>query len=233
MKEEPKRLKPRSDTLRELFLLSGNLCAFPNCTALIMNGHGVFIGQVCHIEAAERGGPRFNPEMTNDQRRAADNLMLMCYPHHQETNHETAYPTRRLAEIKRQHERRFAAPDAAILDKLTDWTAASEPNTVRNLQRLNDVLRWEQTREELELSAKELNSYIDVLRNIPIDVRRFMAAVAKRTHRMRNSPAVRDDTDLLASDFQEAHRVGDETMRERLQQLVAYDVGGVAEMHTE
>ena len=101
MNEEPKRLKPRPDTLRKLFLLSGNLCAFPNCAALIMNANGVFIVQLCHIEAAERGGPRFNPEMTNEQRRAADNLMLMCYPHHQQTNDQTAYPTRRLAEIKR------------------------------------------------------------------------------------------------------------------------------------
>ena len=37
-----------------------------------------------------------------------------------------------------------------------------------------------------------------------IDVRAFIGAFAKRTHRMRNSPAVHDDTDLLASDFQEA-----------------------------
>ena len=49
----------------------------------MMNEQGVFIGQVCHIKAAENGGPRFSPAMTNEQRRAPANLMLMCYAHHQ------------------------------------------------------------------------------------------------------------------------------------------------------
>ena len=86
MTEKPKRLTPKGETLRELFLKSGNMCAFPNCTSLMMNSDGVFIGQLCHIEAAEEGGERFNPSMTNEERRAAANLMLMCYEHHKITN---------------------------------------------------------------------------------------------------------------------------------------------------
>ena len=69
----------RQHNLRELFLKSGNLCAFPGCEKLMMNAGGVFIGQVCHIEAAEEGGERFRGSMTNEQRRAVSNLMLMCY----------------------------------------------------------------------------------------------------------------------------------------------------------
>ena len=65
MSEVVKRLAPRGETLRELFLKSGNLCAFPGCASLMMNAEGVFVGQVCHIEAAEVGGERFNPSMTN------------------------------------------------------------------------------------------------------------------------------------------------------------------------
>ena len=96
IKETPKRLRPTSETLRELFLKSGNLCAFPNCTALMMNEEGHFIGQVCHIEAAEKGGPRFNSKMTNEQRRAAQNLMLMCYEHHKVTDDAKKYPVDKL-----------------------------------------------------------------------------------------------------------------------------------------
>jgi hypothetical protein len=83
MEEKAKRLTPTSDTLRELFLKSGNLCSFPGCPQLMMNLEGVFIAQICHIEAAEEGGERFNQNMTNEQRRSAANLMLMCYEHHQ------------------------------------------------------------------------------------------------------------------------------------------------------
>jgi hypothetical protein len=39
---------------------------------------GVFIGQLCHIEAAEEGGQRFNERMTNEERRAFENLLLLC-----------------------------------------------------------------------------------------------------------------------------------------------------------
>lgn len=43
---------------------------------------GHFVGQLCHIEAAEPGGERFNHVMTNEQRRAFENLTLICYAHH-------------------------------------------------------------------------------------------------------------------------------------------------------
>jgi hypothetical protein len=48
----------------------------------MLNIEGTFIGQICHIEAAEEGGERFNLNTTNEQRRSAVNLMLMCYEHH-------------------------------------------------------------------------------------------------------------------------------------------------------
>lgn len=84
----------------------------------MMSADGVFIGQLCHIEAAEPGGERFNANMTNEQRRSAPNLMLMCYPHHQETNNVALFPVGRLKEMKSNHERRFAQPNKTILEWL-------------------------------------------------------------------------------------------------------------------
>src|SRR5690606_5537463 len=51
MPEKPKRLTPTNKTLREIFLKSGNLCAFPSCTNIMMDADGTFIGNLCHIEA--------------------------------------------------------------------------------------------------------------------------------------------------------------------------------------
>lgn len=82
MNEKAKRLKPTVEVLRELYLKSGNQCAFPGCYNAMVDDNGNFIGQICHIEAAEAGGERFNPNMTNEERRSFDNLMLMCYEHH-------------------------------------------------------------------------------------------------------------------------------------------------------
>ena len=236
MTEIPKRLKPKPETLRELFLKSGNLCAFPNCTTLMMNEQGVFIGQVCHIKAAENGGPRFSPAMTNEQRRAPADLMLMCYAHHQVTDDEKKFPVNKLRKMKREHERRFSAPDRAILERLTDWTTADKPTQVKNLCRMNDVLQWRHSDEELSLSVAELNEYIERFRVVPIEVRRFVGAMAQRMHRMRDTSAVHDDLfgiGILISDVRDAFKIGDSTIRKRLSQLESYNLGDLDEINTD
>jgi hypothetical protein len=101
------RLSPKADVLRALFARSGNRCAFPGCTSSLINERNQFIAQVCHIEAAEEGGERFNPRQTDEERRQYENLLILCYPHHVETNDVDAYPAQMLLEIKATHEQNF------------------------------------------------------------------------------------------------------------------------------
>ncbi|MGX1320772.1 hypothetical protein AB7M17_004225 [Bradyrhizobium sp. USDA 377] len=236
MTETPTRLAPKPETLRELFLKSGNLCAFPNCTALMMNEDGVFIGQVCHIEAAESGGERFNPAMTNEQRRAYSNLMLMCYEHHRVTNDVGQYPIERLQQIKADHERRFSRPDRAILERLTDWTTTIQPKRVENLRRINEVLKWNQDDSELKEGIEELNEFIDRLQAVPIEVRRFLGQVAKRIMRIDGTAATEEGlhgTKILISDIRDAFQLPDHTLKERVQQLDAYRLGDLDEINSD
>ena len=232
MTEKPKRLAPKLETLRELFLKSGNLCAFPNCTALMMDADGVFIGQVCHIEAAEEGGERFNENMTNEERRAAPNLMLMCYAHHQVTNDVKKYTVKKMQKMKREHERRFSSPDRAILERLHDWTAADTPQGVENLGRANQELGWNHHDEELAEAVAELNEYIELLRRIPIEVRRFVGAIAQRMVKMQDTFAVREEisgTCILIDDVKSAFRLGDGAIRQKIAQLDSYGLGDLEE----
>ena len=67
----------------------------------MMNEQRVFIGQLCRIEAAEEGGPRFNLDITNEDHRAASNLMLMYYEHHKVTDDVKKYPVKKLGKMKR------------------------------------------------------------------------------------------------------------------------------------
>jgi hypothetical protein len=236
MKEKPKRLTPKPKTIRELFLKSGNLCAFPNCPSLMMDEKGVFIGQLCHIEAAEPGGERFRPDMTNEQRRSVGNLMLMCYPHHQVTNNVSEYPVPRMKKMKAEHEQRFSSPDRAILERLTDWTTVEQPTGVSNLGRLNDVMDWNQGESELSVSVKELNRFIEKLHRVPIEVRRFVGKIAARMHRMRKTSAVLDEssgTNILISDVKDAFRISDSTIKSRLAQIDSYGLGGLDQIDTD
>lgn len=98
------RLSPKLETLRALFARSGNQCAFPGCTHPLVNGDNLFIAQVCHIEAASSGGERFNLYSDDEYRRSYDNLILLCYPHHIETDDVDRYPVEKLREMKLNHE---------------------------------------------------------------------------------------------------------------------------------
>ena len=69
MTEKSKRLKPTTKVLRELFMRSGNVCAMPGCDHVIIDNKGVMVGKICHIEAVSDLGPRFNIDMTNEERR--------------------------------------------------------------------------------------------------------------------------------------------------------------------
>ena len=99
-----KRLAPTVQTKRALFLLSRNQCAFPNCRQNLIDERGHFIGEICHIEAANEDGERFNPNQTNEERRDISNLILMCPNHHKITNDVHAYTVQTMREIKLTHE---------------------------------------------------------------------------------------------------------------------------------
>lgn len=236
MPEKAKRLAPKRDTLRELFLKSGNLCAFPGCGQLMMDAEGTFIGQVCHIEAAEEDGERFNSTMTNEDRRAASNLMLMCYQHHQKTNDVKAYPVEKLKQMKDDHERRFSRPDRAILETLTDWTELDAPTEARNLMRLDKVLGWNSDATELKEAAEELNVYVAHLRSVPIELRKFVGAVMKRAVKMEHSRVVKTGmagTLILISDLKGAFNLGERAIAERANQLDAYGLGDIDQIDTD
>lgn len=98
------RLPIRKEALRDLAIRSKNKCAFPGCDHPILNLSGVYVAELCHIEAAEPGGQRFNPTQSDEERRAPENLMFLCHRHHKETNDEDLYSVARLREMKRSHE---------------------------------------------------------------------------------------------------------------------------------
>lgn len=110
------------DYLRALFARSGNQCAFPGCTHPLFNEDNLFVAQVCHIEAASNGGERFNPDSDDEYRRSYGNLILLCYPHHIETDNVERYTVEKLREMKFNHEHLFERSgfkiDEAALYKL-------------------------------------------------------------------------------------------------------------------
>lgn len=101
------RRSPSSETLKLLYVRSGNECAFPDCDQPIFNDDGLYIGQLCHIKAASEGGQRFDQNQSDEERCSSENLLFMCYRHHKETDDEEKYTVEELTRIKDSHENKF------------------------------------------------------------------------------------------------------------------------------
>jgi len=64
-------------TIKRLFGLSGNKCAFPRCeAALVDSASGAVLSDVCHIKSENPEGPRYAPNQTDRPRHAFENLVV-------------------------------------------------------------------------------------------------------------------------------------------------------------
>lgn len=116
-------MEPTRTTVKKLFALSRNRCAFPDCPLPIVEESGTVTGIVCHIRARKRGGPRFDRKQTEEQRHGFDNLILLCARHSKVIDTEPAfYTVGKLTAIKAAHERpaenELSAADGRKVDAL-------------------------------------------------------------------------------------------------------------------
>ena len=120
-------------TIKRLFALSMNQCAhrFPPkgaCEEVLIDPDGMSImAEICHIQARSPKGPRYNPEMTEEERWGFDNLILMCPNHHKMI--DDMYPDRYTVELLHQMKNtsiesgarsRWANENDALIDRAVD-----------------------------------------------------------------------------------------------------------------
>ncbi|EBE5915051.1 hypothetical protein CSY59_18195 [Salmonella enterica] len=170
---------------------------------------GNFVGQVCHIEAANKGGERFNEKMSNEDRRSFDNLMLLCYPHHIETNDIVKYDVPSLKMMKEKHEKIFSDDLIAnkILLSLKDYTKESSFQKVSNLKNLYKTVfaeSYKTAEDELNDAVNAFNSSIaKYLSLTPYSRKVFACGIARSNHPYK---LYRIDNDSLYVDVAEVCR---------------------------
>lgn len=75
--------EPSRPTVKRLFCLSGNRCAYPGCPRQLVDAAtGTVVGKICHIKSRNDTGPRWDASQTDEQRHSFENLILLCGPHH-------------------------------------------------------------------------------------------------------------------------------------------------------
>jgi hypothetical protein len=100
--------EPSKPTVKRLFAVSGNRCAFPKCpTPLIDPPSGSVVGAICHIKGKRPGAVRYDPNQSNEDRHGFENLVLLCNIHHKIVDDDDiAYTVERLVQMKKNHESR-------------------------------------------------------------------------------------------------------------------------------
>ncbi len=180
--EEVKRLAPKQEVLRELYIKSGNECAYPGCHSVLVDENGKFVGEVCHIEAAMPGGERFNLDMTNEDRRSFSNLMLMCHHHHVVTDDVQIYTVEKLREIKRNHEVKYSGIIGQMMNSVTDYGMSLEYTPCCNCRRISRILNWRLSDAENSEITAALNRNLQKLQDLPMETRRLLGIMVMRSY---------------------------------------------------
>ena len=74
---------PAVKTIKRLFALSSNRCAFSGCsTSLVDPNSGSILGEVCHIKGDKSTAARYDKNQSNAERHDFGNLILADYERH-------------------------------------------------------------------------------------------------------------------------------------------------------
>lgn len=92
---------------RMLYANSGNKCAMYGCDNTLVYENSASINQICHIEAVNENGARYNENSTDEYVNSYDNLILLCPTCHSvidNKQNEKFYTVEFLKKMKQFHE---------------------------------------------------------------------------------------------------------------------------------
>lgn len=101
---------PAARDQRLLCLRSGNRCALSDCRKLLVvaassHDREVIIGEMAHIKGEKPGAARYDANMTDKERNAYANRILVCRDHHKVIDDQrSTYTVDKLLSIKTEHE---------------------------------------------------------------------------------------------------------------------------------
>jgi len=175
-REDRERLPPVAATVRELYLYSGNQCAFPGCTQLLLLSNGTWNCEVAHIRGVQRSAARGEHDLTNEELRAPWNLILLCLNHHNEIDNialVSLYSITAVTDMKSQHEARYRHAIGG-LERMVEATSGVAPRYPTNLLALGIP-----SDETLSENLRGVRQFVDELAKVPVAFRDVIAMILK------------------------------------------------------
>ena len=102
----------------------------------------MIIGEICHIEGVREKSGRYNPTMTQEQRKSFDNLILLCPTHHTTIDkNPIEYTTGYLTKMKTDHENKNKINPYNIPSDILKVINVSVNNDEYSLERIYNLLK--------------------------------------------------------------------------------------------
>uniref|UniRef100_A0AAU2K049 HNH endonuclease n=1 Tax=Streptomyces sp. NBC_00049 TaxID=2903617 RepID=A0AAU2K049_9ACTN len=181
MTEAVKRLVAGTEIARELWLLSGNECAWPNCTVRLLNENDDWVGEIAHIRGVAATSARHDPSMTNEERRAYENLLILCPTHHEQVDKpkgRVIHTVSDLERIKERHEDRFRRALTAIAESQDEYIDLTRHSVVRPCKTLARFLP-DNDHEERMADAVTVNRFAELLGRVTLASRGLLYVVVE------------------------------------------------------
>ncbi|WP_435078716.1 HNH endonuclease [Halococcus sp. AFM35] len=126
----------KRSTLKKLWAASGNQCGFPDCEEDVVDmEQEIVVGEICHIRAQSPGGPRYDPDLNDDEVDAYSNLILLCPTHHTYIDKN---------------------PEEYSIEELEGWKAEQEEQASQAAELPDELLT------ELQLTDSKLETEVEV-----------------------------------------------------------------------
>ncbi|RZD84765.1 hypothetical protein [Streptomyces albidoflavus] len=180
------RRTPLPDVARQLFVFSGNECAWgdPNCTTRLVTAEDGWVGEIAHIIGAEPTSARHEEwdGKDVDDLRHFSNLILLCKVHARnidDKNSRGEFTVEHLRAVKERHE----APYRYGLEQLeAEFRDAVAGNLVIPATTMRRYFRWEgvdlEPAEEAEVLAL-ISKLADRVCTLTRQARQVLALVIK------------------------------------------------------
>ncbi len=143
------------------------------------------MASVCHIYAAEENGPRPNNNLTTEQKRSPDNLILLCKICHEIVDsEEEKYPAELLKKWKNDREKVFSEIGDTLkksyLEQITDERDHIAFRPLNNLKRYIEYLERNNCSHCIgEDELVTINSYIENLRHLTLNDRSLLVKIVE------------------------------------------------------
>lgn len=153
--------------LKPLISLTRNECEYSGCDfKLVVND--IFLGEIAHISALSRGGPRYDSTMTNEERNSNKNLMVVCKNHHGMIDADVQnHPTALLQKMKLEHEQyNNAGADTETISATQIETIIEQVNSQQTNLNTGDGTQINNQQFIHNTAKQQDDHYITVKRNI-------------------------------------------------------------------